>query len=143
MQVLQYRHLPLIAVLLFILTGCHSDSDSASRRFVFGMDSDAGGEQDFVAITSDPVVIAKVLEELDKPVEQRNLFIIGPIDRGNPGGHNLNWNWHFKADQWDLTELAIELCDGNAVLVEQAIDYWVDTVGQFCPWNSYVKLELD
>jgi hypothetical protein len=40
-----------------------------------------------------------------------------------------------------LTEFAIELCDGNAVLVSQDVDYWVDTVGQFCPWDSYVARE--
>ena len=44
-------------------------------------------------------------------------------------------------DEWTLTEFAIELCDGNAVLVSQDVDYWVDTVGQFCPWGSYAANE--
>jgi hypothetical protein len=141
MSALQRINLSLV-FLMVTLAGCHSDDDSSGRRFLFGMDGDASGEQDFVAITSDPDVIEKALQELGKPVAERDLFIIGPIERGN-AGHNLGWNWHFKADQWDLTEIAIELCDGNAVLVEQAIDYWVDTVGQFCPWNSYIKMELE
>jgi hypothetical protein len=41
-----------------------------------------------------------------------------------------------------LTEVAIELCDGNAVLVSQDVDYWVDTVGQFCPWGARVAEEI-
>jgi hypothetical protein len=104
------------------------------------MHGDGSGEQDFRAATSDAEVIAMVRDQLVLPENERNLFIIGPIDRGNDG-HNLDWNWHFVLDQWTLTEFAIELCDGNAVLVSQDVDYWVDTVGQFCPWGSYVARE--
>jgi hypothetical protein len=83
-------------------------------------------------------VISAARAELQLPENERRLFIIGPIDRGN--GDNLEWNWHFVPGI--LTELAIELCDGNAVLVSQDVDYWVGTVGQFCPWSSYVASEV-
>jgi hypothetical protein len=109
--------------------------------FHFRMVGDATGMQDFRAITNDPVVIAEARTQLTLPFQERQLFIIGEIDRGN-GGHNLDWNWHFLPDQWSLAEFAIELCDGNAVLVSQAIDYWVDTVGQFCPWGARVTEEI-
>ena len=33
-----------------------------------------------------------------------------------------------------LTEFAIKLCDGNAVLVSQDVDYWVDTSGSSARW---------
>ena len=56
-------------------------------------------------------------------------------------GDSTPWHWHFVSGQWTLTEFAIELCDGNAELVNQDIDYWVDTVGQFCPWGSYAAQE--
>ena len=129
-----------------LLAGCDDSSappmDDApgTVTFLFKMHGDVTGEQDFKAVTSDEEVIAMVRDQLLLPENERTLFISGPIDRGNDG-HNLDWNWHFVPDQWTLTELAIELCDGNAVLVSQDVDYWVDTVGQFCPWGSYAANE--
>lgn len=105
------------------------------------MHGEATSIEDFRAVTDDPQVIAAVRAELRLPPHERKLFIIGPIGRGD-GGHNLSWKWHFLPGQWRLAEVAIELCDGNAVLVDQAVDYWVDTVGQFCPWTAYVAEEL-
>ena len=129
------------------LAGCYasdsnpSDVPSGRVTFHFTMHGDTSGVQDFRASTDDPEVLAAARAELLLPVEDRRMFIIGPIDRGN-GGDNLDWNWHFVPSQWSLTEAAIELCDGNAVLVSQDVDYWVDTVGQFCPWSSYVAYEV-
>ncbi len=105
------------------------------------MDGDVSGIQDFRAATDDPQVIAAVRTQLRLPQQEGRPFIIGAIRRGN-AGHNLAWNWHFLPGRWRLTEAAIELCDGNAVLVSQAVDYWVDTVGQFCPVSSYVADEV-
>jgi hypothetical protein len=109
--------------------------------FHFKMHSDVSGVEDFRAATDDPAVISAARAELLLPENERHVFIICPIDRGNDG-NNLEWNWHLVSGQWMLTEFAIELCDGNAVLVSQDVDYWVDTVGQFCPWGSYVASEV-
>jgi hypothetical protein len=79
------------------------------------MHGDVSGVQDFRAVTSDAEVIDMVRAELLLSENDRHLFIIGSIDRGD-GGPYLPWNWHFVPDQWTLTEL-IELCDGNAELV--------------------------
>jgi hypothetical protein len=105
------------------------------------MIGETNGLQDFRAATNDPEVIAETRLQLLTPIQERRVFIIGAIDRSN-GGHNLDWNWHFIPSQWTWTEAAIELCDGNAVLVDQAVDYWVDALGQFCPAQSYVTQEL-
>lgn len=144
---MQYENRVALLVALLLLAGCDGSSPGSPMddmpgavTFLFKMHGDVSGEQDFQAVTSDDEVIAMVREQLLLPENERNLFIIGPIDRGNDG-HNLDWNWHFVPDQWTLTEFAIELCDGNAVLVSQDVDYWVDTVGQFCPWGSYVARE--
>jgi hypothetical protein len=109
------------------------------------MIGDTTGEQDFVAITNDFDLTQLASAEMQLPFAERTLFPIGPIDRGD-GGHNLHendqpifeWNWHFLRDEWTLTDAANPLCDGNAVIVEQAVDYWVDTVGQFCPAGARV-----
>ena len=121
---------------------CGGGSTPPERvTFHFRMEGDATGQQDFRAITNDPAVIAEARAQLALPMHERQLFIIGEIDRGN-GGHNLDWNWHFLPDRWSFAEVSIELCDGNAVLVSQAVDYWVDTVGQFCPWGARVTDEI-
>lgn len=125
------------------LAACDDANDGPPERvtFHFRMLGDATGVQDFRAITNDAVIIAEARAQLELPMQERQLFIIGDIDRGN-GDHNLDWNWHYLPDQWALAELAIELCDGNAVLVSQDVDYWVDTVGQFCPWGARVSEEI-
>ena len=103
------------------------------------MVGDATGDQNFVAYTDDFELVDLAATEMQLPLPERTLFPIGPIDRGNGDGvPNLNWNWHFPRGEWNLTDTANPSCDGNAVIVEQAVDYWVDTVGQFCPAGARV-----
>ena len=112
---------------------------------IFRMIGDSTGDQDFVAVTDDATLGELAFSELTLPFAERTLFPVGPIGRGD-GGHNFHpaedpsfeWNWHLLPDDWTLTEAAESLCDSNAVLVEQAIDYWVDTVGRFCPSGARV-----
>jgi hypothetical protein len=140
----------LLSILLFVtctvlLIACDDSGDSRQEEdvvFHFQMLGDVSGLQDFRATTDDPVIIAAARAQLQLPTAERGLFIIGDIERGN-GDHNLDWNWHFLPDRWELAEVTIELCDGNAVLVSQAVDYWVDTVGRFCPWGARVTEEID
>jgi hypothetical protein len=111
----------------------------------FSMVGDTTGAQDFVAVTNDIDLVNLATAENQLLFSERTLFPIGPIDRGD-GGHNFSpheqpefiWNWHFLPDDWTLTDAANPICDGNAVIVEQAIDYWVDTVGQLCPSGARV-----
>ena len=126
-----------------LLISCDESGNTPPQGvlFHFQMEGDVTGLQDFRAITDDPVIITEVRAQLQLPIAERHLFIIGDIDRGN-GDHNLDWNWHFLPSQWALAEVSIELCDGNAVLVSQDVDYWVDTVGQFCPWGARVTEEI-
>jgi hypothetical protein len=44
-------------------------------------------------------------------------------------------------DEWDLAEISIELCDGAPDMVDADLDYWIGTVGRYCPWSSYVVSE--
>jgi hypothetical protein len=134
------------AILLLIVAGSCESADGGeeanSRLFMFGMRGIPAAEGRFVAATSDPVVLAKLEAQLALPASQRSLHINGPIASGS-GSHNLSWSWHFVPGQWDLVELSIELCDGTPKLVEDDLDYWLETVGAFCPWSSYVQEELE
>ena len=144
MKMIKIFCMTAIALTVTMFSGCgssDSNPDNKDRMFLFGMKNDPERKENFVAVTSDSTVIAAVNSELAKPVDERKLHINGKIAYGN-GGHNLEWSWHFTPNQWSLAEMSIELCDGNPSLVEQEIDYWVGTVGRFCPWSSYVKSEI-
>jgi len=112
-----------------------------TRFFEFTTNCGHGNWQDtsFIASTSNQVIIDSVLANLARPLTQRN-FIAGPIDYGN-GGHNHNGNhwflWHFIPNQWDLAEVAIEVCDGCPYSdVDADTAYWVGNIGAFCPWSG-------
>lgn len=116
-------------------------AESASR-FLFATRSVPGAAGEFVAITSDPGVIRLARAQLELPEAERTLHINGPIAHGN-GDHNLKWSWHFVPDEWDLVESSMELCDGTPQMVEDDPDHWVDSVTQFCPWESYIVREVE
>jgi hypothetical protein len=138
-------------VLLGVLTGCGDspedtienpiDHPRTARSFLFGVRGVSGEKGQFVAMTTRSDVLAALEAELMRPEAERTLHVHGPIERGD-GGHNAPWSWHFVPEDWRMVEISIELCDGTPELVEEDVDYWVDDVGQFCPWGSYVLREL-
>lgn len=141
----------IASVLLFpalIAIGCSDESGPGPGgnepdslvAFRLSIRHDPTGTEDFIAATSDSAVIETARAQLALPAGERTLHIHGPIAKGD-GGHNLTWGWHFTPGQWDLVQLSMELCDGNPSAVEAQIDYWVDTIGVFCPWNSYIEEE--
>lgn len=131
---------PLL-ILAFLLSFGRIGQAQTTRYFEFRAICGHGAWQDtaFRAATTSQVLIDSVLAQLEKPFEQRK-FISGAIEHGH-GGHNRNgphwFLWHFIPDQWDLTELAIELCDGCPYSdVDLDTAYWIGVVGQFCPWTG-------
>lgn len=61
----------------------------------------------------------------------------GPIHRSpGQGDHNAPWNWHLDPELTHMAEVTIELCDGAPSFVEANVDYFVDEVGQYCPWAA-------
>lgn len=122
----------------FVLSGMAAEE---LRYFEFKIDFSNGHEHYMVAATSEEPIIEKALEQLDLPEEKRNLHINGIIEKGNPG-YNRDWSWHFVPNEWVLAEYSVEVCDGIPDMVEDDLDYWINTVGQFCPWGSFVNKEL-
>ena len=125
-----------------LLASCGGGGDApppTTGAFVFRMRGLPASEE-FRVTMSSPQAIAQARAELLLPQAQRRLFASGPIRAGN-GGHNAGWSWHFP--DVSLVEAAIELCDGRPSMVEANLDYWLNTVGSFCPWDSYVHAEAD
>jgi hypothetical protein len=110
-----------------------------TSAYVFRMRGLPASEE-FRVTTSSPQFIAQAHGQLLLPEAQRGLFASGPIRPGN-GGHNTSWSWRFA--NVSLVEAAIELCDGRPSMVEANLDYWLNTVGSFCPWGSYVYAEVE
>lgn len=134
--------LPILALLIFsFCSACSTNSNDDGRYFEFTHESD-DINYTMVAKTSNADVIARIEQELSVPFEERTMHINGPIERGNKG-YNSNWSWHFVEDQWELAEISVEVCDGRPSFVEEDLDYWVDTVGRFCPWGARVVGEVN
>ena len=56
----------------------------------------------------------------------------------NGGACDLQWTWHPDPADVTFAQAAIELCDGLPSHVEADKDYWIGTVGAFCPWSAVV-----
>lgn len=100
----------------------------------------SGEKGRFSVRTDNPHLIEKAKRELDKQPENRNLRLNGQISVGD-GGFNSPWHWHVEDNNWDLVELSMEVCDGTPEMVEADVKYWVEVVGRYCPFSSFVLSE--
>ena len=66
----------------------------------------------------------------------------GEIERGH-GGFNTGYSWHLDPATVEFVDLTIEVCDGMPSFVEENVDYFVDTVKQYCPWGAKVVSEVN
>lgn len=117
------------AVLALLLAGswaCGSSQGSTSEFLV------AVGQETFVMRTTRPDVARLALESFQG---RSTRFPIGPLIPGD-GGFNAPWSWHLDPDRVDMTELAVEVCDGTPSYVEaHRADF--EAVG-YCPWAGRV-----
>lgn len=95
---------------------------------------DVVGEEFSVWVTN-PQTIQQILD-LQRGVSNANIPN-GVILRG-PGkaDHNEPWSWHLDPEQIEMAEVTMELCDGTPSFVEEELDYFVATVGRYCPWSA-------
>jgi hypothetical protein len=118
-----------------------------TRYFQFTTNCGHGAWQDtsFIAATSDPKVIDSMLANIARPMNERK-FISGKIARGNAGyNHNAShwFLWHFILNEWTLTEMAVEVCDGCPYSdVDADTAYWIDTIIYYCPWSGKPAREI-
>ncbi len=94
---------------------------------------DVVGERFSVRVTD-----AETTRLLVENYEHKNsMHITGKLARGD-GGFNNPWPWHLEPDSVRMAEVSIELCDGRPSLIEEDLDYWIETVGSYCPWSSSI-----
>lgn len=136
------RHVSLLILSVGLLVaGCGlggSSSVDQPRYFRFLHTTDS---TTFVAGTSEEAVLNDVEQQLEKSFKDRDKFIVGPIASGN-GGHNGDFPWHFVRGEWELTEVATEVCDARPSYVSDNVTYFVEEVSRYCPWNARVLEEV-
>ena len=69
------------------------------------------------------------------------LHINGYINYGD-AGFNEPWSWHIIPNDWTLTEISFDICNGTPDEIENNLTYWISTIGQLCNWGSYIKNEI-
>jgi hypothetical protein len=130
--------LALAAAALLSGLACNDSHPAEPSDALFEILASAASGETFRIQVSDPSQIA-ALESL---LGQGNRKIVsGALRRGN-GGFNTPWSWHMAPDSIEVADVTIELCDGRPSDVESALDYWIDTVGRFCPWGTEVVARL-
>ena len=67
--------------------------------------------------------------------------ISGELAAGD-AGYNAPWSWHMAPATVHAPDLAIEVCDGRPSMVEEDLQYWLETVERFCPWGATVVERL-
>ena len=48
------------------------------------------------------------------------------------------WTWHVDPGLVDFADAAIEVCDGLPSHIEADKEYWLQSVGLYCPWSAVV-----
>lgn len=131
---------PLLAVAAAAAVGavlaCSSSSPSEpdGQEAVFRILSSSASGETFDVLIRDPQRIA----EAQSLVGQGHVKIVnGRLARGD-GGFNAPWSWHLVPGTIEFVDLTTEVCDGRPSDVEADVEYWVETVGRFCPWGTEV-----
>jgi hypothetical protein len=84
------------------------------------------------------VVTQEQVDELEARLNSGAVgVVLGSIVEGD-GGYNEPWSWHMVPSTVHTADASIELCDGRPSFIEDDLDYWLDTVRQFCPWGATV-----
>lgn len=106
-----------------------STSSASAKQFTI----DVTGERFQVRATD-----SETIQQLTDNFNGRNsMHVTGKLVRGD-GGFNQPWGWHLDPASVRMAYISIELCDGRPSMVQDDLEYWLGTVGTYCPWSSKV-----
>ena len=98
------------------------------------MTFDVIGER-YSILFKNPQAIAQVLSV--QKGESQATIPNGKLVKGQVS-YNLPWSWHIDPEDVSMAEMTIELYDGLPSHVEQDLDYWLNTVKRFAPWQAKI-----
>jgi len=126
--------LGLVVTAMVMVTACGDDPTSPDELEGGALATfEVSGEQFHAWVTND-ATIEQILALRDGTSAAN---IPNGVLREGPGagGHNAPWAWHLDAEEIEMAENAIEVCDGRPSLVDDLLeDYLI--VGRFCPWGA-------
>jgi hypothetical protein len=123
----------VLTAAVLALPSCDSaDDDPADTNTVFVIE--VAEAETFRVRLAEPAQIREAERLIDTGQEQ---VLTGTLRRGD-GGFNAPYSWHLAPETVEFVDVTIEVCDGLPSFVESDLDYWVDTVGTYCPWSSQV-----
>jgi hypothetical protein len=132
----------LLALPLVLGLGCETESawvpqpgDTLVVRI--GIRGDTTGAEDFLVRTTRASLAESVRAELGLPTAQR-AHVYGRL-RYAQDRENLNWTWAIEPDTWSFQHFSVEICCGTSTAVEQDLDWWMNDIQWFCPWEAYAK----
>ncbi len=121
----------LIAGLLLISACDNEDEDDFPAVY----EVEVAGQERFRIALETPAQIAAAEQRLAGGEEG---VVYGVPVRGD-GGFNAPYHWHLKPETVDFPDVTIEACSGRPRSdVEADLDYWIDTLGAYCPWGSRI-----
>ncbi len=127
-----------VGAMIFLLTACSSPMAPELKGGILAT-FDVQGERYSIFIT-DSRAIAQVLDLSNGRSNAR--IPSGRLVKGRES-YNAGWSWHIDSQDVQMAEITMELCDGRPSDVEKNVDYWVDTVGRFCPWTAVLVAVKD
>lgn len=131
------HRVPVLALLFAGFAGCgDSPANPDDQAALFRVQACAN--QSFTVRITDPQTIARAQELIGKAQQP---ILSGALARGD-GGFNAPYRWHMNSETVEFADFTIELCDGCPQMVEQDLDYWIGTVGRFCPWSSRIVARI-
>lgn len=124
------KFLSVLLTGLVLAVGACADAAAPGSGALFRVE--VSGESFTVSVVDEAVIA-----EAERRIREENGvgIVIGTLARGD-GGFNQPWSWHLLPMTVQIADFSIELCDGRPSMVEADLDYWVDTVKQFCPWGG-------
>ena len=123
-------HVVLIMLLGASIATCQ-DAAGPEPEAVFELQ--VAGETFRVGV-DDPVQIDSFAARLASGAEGN---LNGDLKAGS-GGVNEPWSWHLDPATVHVADLTMEVCDGRPSMVEEDLDYWLETVERYCPWGARV-----
>ncbi|MGD2135255.1 MAG: hypothetical protein PVF27_03800 [Gemmatimonadales bacterium] len=129
------RILPCLFALI-VVAGCR-DGTAPVDGALYRVETSS---EHFHVLVRDSATIADIESRL--AADSWHGIVNGELARGD-GGFNQPWSWHMIPETVEIADFTIELCDGQPSLVEADLDYWIDTVGRYCPWGGEVVERVD
>ena len=126
------RALKIAAFLALLLGSTCTTSEAPELRGGVLATFDVQGERFSVFITNEETI--DQVSALSKGKSEARIPS-GRLLRGQVS-YNKPWHWHMDSQDIVMAEVTMELCDGRPSDIENNLDYWIGTVGRFCPWSA-------